>query len=52
VKALLDDESRRRQLGELGKERVARLFNWDNAAKETADVYSDAIEKQAHMKVG
>jgi glycosyltransferase involved in cell wall biosynthesis len=52
VKALLDDESRRRQLGELGKERVARLFNWDNAAKETAEVYRDAIEKQAHVKVG
>jgi len=52
VKALLDDENRRRQLGELGKARVARLFNWDNAAKGTAEVYRDAIEKQAHIKVG
>jgi glycosyltransferase involved in cell wall biosynthesis len=52
MKTLLDDESMRRQLGEMGKERVARLFNWDNAAKETADVYRDAIEKQAHIKVG
>ncbi len=52
MKALLDDENRRRQLGELGKARVAGLFNWDNAAKETADVYRDAIEKQAHVKVG
>ena len=52
IRALLDDESRRRQLGALGKARVARLFNWDNAAKETADVYRDAVEKQAHVKVG
>jgi glycosyltransferase involved in cell wall biosynthesis len=52
MKALLDDENRRRQLGAQGKARVARLFNWDNAAKETADVYRDAIEKQAHVKVG
>jgi len=52
VKSLLDDESRRRQLGEMGKERVARLFNWDNAAKETAEVYRDAVAKQAHIKVG
>ena len=52
MKSLLDDESRRRQLGEMGKERVARLFNWDNAAKETAEVYRDAVAKQAHIKVG
>jgi glycosyltransferase involved in cell wall biosynthesis len=52
VSALLDDGSRRRQMGALGKERVARLFNWDNAAKETAEVYREAIEKQAHIKVG
>jgi len=52
MKGLFDDENRRRQLGALGKERVARLFNWDNAAKETAEVYRDAIEKQAYMKVG
>ncbi len=52
IKTLLDDENRRRQLGALGKERVARLFNWDTAAKETAEVYRDAIEKQAYVKAG
>jgi glycosyltransferase involved in cell wall biosynthesis len=52
MKGLLDNENMRRQLGEMGRERVARLFNWDNAAKETAGVYRDAIEKQAHIKVG
>ncbi|MCX6002449.1 MAG: glycosyltransferase family 4 protein [Chloroflexi bacterium] len=52
IKTLLDDENRRRQLGALGRERVARLFNWDTAAKETAEVYRDAIEKQAYVKAG
>jgi glycosyltransferase involved in cell wall biosynthesis len=51
MQTLLNDENRRRQLGALGKERVVRLFNWDNAAKETAEVYRAAIEKQAHIKV-
>lgn len=52
IGALLDNMTRRKELGELGRERVARLFNWDNAARETAEVYREAIETQAQIKVG
>ena len=50
VTALLDDENRRRELGEKGRQRVARLFNWDNTARETADYYKEAIDVQRSAK--
>jgi glycosyltransferase involved in cell wall biosynthesis len=35
----------------MGVERVKRLFNWDNAARQTADYYKEAIESQAKNKI-
>jgi glycosyltransferase involved in cell wall biosynthesis len=52
VGALFDDENKRRQFSAMGRERVARMFNWDNAARETAEVYAEAVGKQARIKVG
>jgi glycosyltransferase involved in cell wall biosynthesis len=52
IKALLDDDARRKELGARGVERVKRLFNWDNAATQTADYYREAIESQIKIKVG
>lgn len=52
IGALLDNENKRKEFSALGKERVTRLFNWDNAAAQTAEVYRDAVEKQAYIKVG
>lgn len=52
ITALLDDANKRRQLGIMGKERVARMFNWDNAARETAEVYAEAVKKQEYAKAG
>lgn len=52
VTALLDDENKRMALGEKGKQRVARLFNWENTARETADYYSEAIAVQNSVKAG
>jgi len=51
IKALLDDEAKRKELGAMGKERVKRLFNWDNAARQTADYYREAIDSQAKIKI-
>jgi len=51
IKALLDDEARRKELGAMGVERVKRLFNWDNAAGQTADYYREAIESQVKNKI-
>ena len=52
VTGLLDNENKRKSMGVSGKERVARLFNWDNAAKQTADYYREAIEAQVQVKTG
>jgi glycosyltransferase involved in cell wall biosynthesis len=52
VASLLDDENKRAELGEKGRQRVDRLFNWDNAARETADYYKEAIAVQRSAKAG
>jgi glycosyltransferase involved in cell wall biosynthesis len=52
VRTLLDDKNKRRQLGARGRERVLKLFNWDNTAKQTAEYYRAAIEYQAGVKAG
>ena len=52
VRTLLDDKNKRRQLGARGRERVLKLFNWDNTAKQTAEYYREAIEHQAGVKAG
>jgi len=46
IAGLLDNPDRRRHLGEIGRRRVMDMFNWKNTAKETADVYREAIEYQ------
>jgi len=43
IVALLDAPDRRRQLGEKGHRRVREMFNWHNTAKQTAEVYQEAI---------
>ena len=51
VSSLLDNESKRKSMGIQGRERVKKLFNWDSAAKATADYYSEAIEAQSSLRV-
>jgi glycosyltransferase involved in cell wall biosynthesis len=50
VTGLLDNENKRKELCISGKERVGRLFNWDNTARQTADYYREAIESQVQVK--
>jgi len=47
ITALLDDTQKRNRLGSMGRKRVDELFNWDRAARETADYYREAIAVQA-----
>jgi len=49
--SLLNDEGKRKLMGEKGKARVKRLFNWNNTARETADYYCEAIAAQKYIKV-
>ncbi len=41
---LLDNPGARDRLGRRGRERVTGTFDWDAAAKQTADVYREAID--------
>jgi glycosyltransferase involved in cell wall biosynthesis len=43
---LLDNPDRRRHFAEMGHRRVTRMFNWKNTAMHTAEVYSEAIQRQ------
>ena len=42
--ALLDDPAAREELGNAGRERVAKLYSWRSVAEATAEVYHRAVE--------
>lgn len=46
IAGLLDNPGKRAHLGKIGRERIRQMFNWENTAKETAEVYREAIEYQ------
>jgi len=47
--ALVVNSNKRRQLSEIGRKRIIQMFNWRNTAKQTADVYAEAIEYQKYL---
>jgi len=46
ISDLLDNPEKRHQLGEMGYKRVTAMFDWRNTARQTADVYREAIEQR------
>jgi glycosyltransferase involved in cell wall biosynthesis len=40
---LFDNPAVMKNLASSGRERVLKIFTWENAARETADVYSEVI---------
>ena len=44
IAQLLDSPAKRNEFSLLGRQRILEKFNWKDAAKRTADVYSEAIE--------
>lgn len=46
IRNLLDHEDKRRHLGEMGRRRVQQMFNWQNTARKTIDVYREAIDRR------
>ncbi|MBL7209635.1 MAG: glycosyltransferase family 1 protein, partial [Dehalococcoidia bacterium] len=50
ISGLLHNPERRKHLGEMGRRRVAQMFNWQNTAKRTAEIYEEAIQYQNHIK--
>jgi glycosyltransferase involved in cell wall biosynthesis len=45
ISGLLDNPDKRRQLGEMGHERVSCMFNWGKTAAQTYEVYKEAVER-------
>jgi glycosyltransferase involved in cell wall biosynthesis len=50
ITSLLNNPERRRHLSEMGRRRVMDMFNWKNTARDTANVYTEAIEYQNSFK--
>ncbi len=46
IKILLDNPDKRKHMAEIGHNRATQMFNWQNTAKHTTDVYQEAIEDQ------
>jgi len=49
IAALIVDPDKRKYLSEAGRRRIVRKFNWQNTAKQTLDVYSEAIAYQRYL---
>jgi glycosyltransferase involved in cell wall biosynthesis len=49
ISTLIDSPDRRKHLSQIGRRRIVQKFNWRNTAKETADVYAEAIEFQKYL---
>ncbi len=50
IVALLDAPDRRRHLGEAGQQRVRQMFNWRSTARQTAEVYEEAIKQSCSTR--
>jgi glycosyltransferase involved in cell wall biosynthesis len=48
ISMLIVNPGKRRLLSEAGRRRIVREFNWKNTAKQTLDVYAEAIDYQKH----
>ena len=51
IAQLLDDPAKRAEYGTLARKRILERFNWQGAAKRTADVYNEAISQRHVTKV-
>ena len=47
IGTLLDDDARRADLGEKGRQRAAEMYHWDRVAERYESVFLSAIEKRA-----
>ncbi|MDY6906971.1 MAG: glycosyltransferase family 4 protein [Chloroflexota bacterium] len=43
IRGLLQDEALRREAGVAGRKRVETMFTWENAARQTLDVYQEVM---------
>ncbi len=50
IASLLDNPDKAKHLGATGRQRATQMFNWENTAKHTVAVYSEAIEYQKRLR--
>ena len=48
IRGLLDDDDRRRRIGDAARETIREYFGWDQVCERTATVYASAITGAAH----
>jgi glycosyltransferase involved in cell wall biosynthesis len=49
ISSLITSPDMRQRLGKAGRRRIVRNFNWENTAKQTIEVYAEAIEYQKYL---
>ena len=47
IGSLLSDPERRRQMGQAGRERALRLFDWDRSAEQFEEIYREVASRMA-----
>jgi glycosyltransferase involved in cell wall biosynthesis len=47
IGSLLADPQRRRRMGQAGRERALRLFDWDRSAEQFEEIYRDVARRMA-----
>jgi len=50
ISSLIVSPDVRHSLGEMGRRRIVDTFNWENTAKQTLEVYSEAIDYQKYIR--
>ena len=49
IASLIVSPDKRKHFSKIGRKRILQMFNWQNTAKATADVYAEAIEYQKYL---
>jgi glycosyltransferase involved in cell wall biosynthesis len=49
ISALVVNPDKRKHLSAIGRRRIVQTFNWGNTAKNTAEVYAEAIDYQKYL---
>jgi glycosyltransferase involved in cell wall biosynthesis len=49
ISALIINPTKRKYLSEIGRKRIVQMFNWQNTALHTVDVYAEAIKFQDYL---
>jgi glycosyltransferase involved in cell wall biosynthesis len=49
ISALVISPNKRKHLSDIGRRRIVQTFNWGNTARQTVNVYAEAVEFQKYL---